>query len=132
MTVRLAAITLPDDIQWTDEYAGHGVGQTITPTLTGALLVEEAAQQAGRPITLASNGAAWLERSTVEALQALAATPLDTGDTHTLIWGDGRTFQVVFDRSSGPAIEAQEVLRAAAQIQGADHPYTVTIRLITA
>jgi len=132
MPITLDGITLPDDIQWVDEFAGHGVGQVITPTLTGALLVEETQQTQGRPITLASNGAAWMQRSVVEALGALAATPLDDGETLELVWADGRTFDVVFDRSRGPGFRAAEVQRLAASIQGASHFYTIDITLLTA
>jgi len=132
MTVLLEDIQLPDDIQWIDEFAGHGVGQQISPTLTGALLIEETRQAFGRPITLASNQAAWVTRATVEQLEALAATPLEDGQTLTLEWGDGRTFAVVFDRSGGKPIEAEEVSRLAAGAQDGEHPYLITIRLITA
>jgi len=129
MAITLAGITLPADLRWTDEFAGHGVGQTITPTLTGALVVEETAQPVGRPITLESAGAAWVERSTVEALAALAATPLD-GTTLTLDW-HGTTYSVVIDRGRG-GLEATEVLRLAGDQQGATHPYLLTLNLITA
>lgn len=129
MAVTLAGIEIPADIQWIDEFSGFGVGQTITPTLTGALVVEEVAQPAGRKITLRSNGAAWVTRDTVEQLAALAATPLD-GTTLTLSW-HGTDYDVVFDRSSGDGFSATEVIRLAASIQGATHPYDITINLIT-
>jgi len=130
MAITLEGITLPDDIIWSDEFAGFGVGQIVTPTLTTALVVEEIAQVAGRAITLESDGA-WVSRGTVQLLETLAATPLD-GTTLTLNWGDGRTFDVVFDRSSGGAIEAQEVFPLAAADQTSSHVYSITIRLITA
>jgi hypothetical protein len=132
MPITLEGITLPPDLQWTDEFSGHGVGQVITPTLTGALLVEETTQTQGRPITLESNGAAWVTRSTVEALAALAATPLAEGSTLTLAWADGRSFDVVFDRSRGPGFRAQEVQRLAAGIHENTHPYLIQITLLTA
>jgi len=132
MTTRLAGIDLPDDLQWTDEFTGHGVGQQITPTITGALVVEETTQSKGRPITLAGNGHAWVPRATVEALAALAATPVADGATLLLEWTDGRTFDVVFDRSRGPGFSAREVRRLSAGIQGGDHPYIIELTLLTA
>lgn len=132
MAVNLEEIPLPADIKWTDEFTGHGVGQEITPTLTGALVVEEFAQTVGRSITLSSDGAAWVRRGIVEQLQTLAATPLTDGSPLTLEWGDGRTFNVVFDRSQSNPVEAEEVMRLAADAQSSDHFYLVTIRLITA
>tara|TARA_R110002072_G_scaffold103808_1_gene227737 strand:- start:105 stop:512 length:408 start_codon:yes stop_codon:yes gene_type:complete len=129
MPISLGGITLPPDIQWTDEFAGFGVGQTIAPTITGALLVEEFEQTEGRPITLASNGASWVERSTVVSLEALAATPLDD-EYLTLVWGDGREFEVVFDRSSGNGFRADELRRLAADKQGPSHKYLIEINLL--
>jgi hypothetical protein len=127
--VTLAGIVLPLDMVWVDEFSGHGVGQVITPTLTSALVVEESAQPSGRKFTLESDGA-WVDRSTVLALQALVETPLD-GTTITLVWADGRTFGVVFDRGSGAAVEAEEVYRLAAGDHTATHVYSLTLRLIT-
>ncbi|MEM6483807.1 MAG: hypothetical protein AAF662_02315 [Pseudomonadota bacterium] len=132
MNVRLAGIELPSEIQWVDEFAGHGVGQIIEPTLTGALIVEETAQVNGRPITLESNASAWVDRSTVELLSGLAATPLASGSTLTLEWGDGRTFDVVFDHSRGAPFSAEEVRRLAAGAQTPTHKYLITINLLTA
>lgn len=132
MAIVLGGITLPADLQWVDEFAGHGVGQVITPTLTGSILVEETVQTVGRPITLSSNGASWMPRIGVEALAALAATPLADGDTLLFEWADGRLFDVVFDRSRGPGFQATEVRRLAADIQGESHPYTIEITLLTA
>ncbi|MFP5300122.1 hypothetical protein R2R70_02755 [Cobetia sp. SIMBA_158] len=131
MAITLEGIVLPDDIQWTDELVSHSVGQVQTPTLTGALIIEESAQAAGRPITLASGNGAWVTRATALALTELAATPRPDGTPMTLIWGDGQTFDCVFDRASGEAVTAIEVYRLAAGGQGPDHPYTITLRLIT-
>lgn len=131
MPVTLNAISLPDDIIWRDEYSGFGVGQVITPTLTTALVVEEVAQVAGRSITLETGEDAWVEKSVVDALNSLVATPLND-TTLPLVWGDGRSFDVVFDRSSGAAVEAREIFPIASADKGTDHIYSLTIRLITA
>lgn len=129
MAITLEAIALPADIQWVDEFTSYGVAQNVTTTLTGAIVIEESVVQAGRPITLQSNGAALVDQATLEQLRALAALPL-AGTTLTLNW-NGSIKQVVFDHNKG-AIEAQEVLRLADSAQPADHPYFITIRLLTA
>ena len=130
MAITLEGIVLPDDIQWTDELVSHSVGQVQTPTLTGALIIEESAQAAGRPITLASGNGAWVTRATALALTELAATPRPDGTPMTLIWGDGQTFDCVFDRASGEAVTATEVYRLAAKDQSPVHPFKVVIKLM--
>ena len=52
MTVTLGAISLPDDMVWKDELDWCPVSQIITPTLTGAAVIEETAALYSRPITL--------------------------------------------------------------------------------
>ncbi|MAT91377.1 MAG: hypothetical protein CME59_02125 [Halioglobus sp.] len=131
MAVTLAGIALPGDIEWTDEFEGFGVGQNITPTITGALVVEENAQPEGRPMTLASGDGSWTSLSTVQQLHALAAIPLADGDTMTLDWVDGRTFGVVFDRTGGKrGFSARPVYRLAMHQQANGHPYFITLNLI--
>jgi hypothetical protein len=46
-----AVLVLPDDLLWTDEHAWTPAVAAVSYLLTGALLVESAARQAGRPIT---------------------------------------------------------------------------------
>jgi hypothetical protein len=45
-------LPLPDDLLWADEHAWSPVVATVSYLLTGALLVQSATRQAGRPITL--------------------------------------------------------------------------------
>lgn len=130
MTVSLEGITLPEDIEWVDEFVGFGVGQSIAPTLTGSLVIEENTQVDGRSITLRTGDEAWVDRSVVEQIDALAATQLADGQTLTLVWGDGRTFDVVFDRSNGRPIEALPVIRRAAAAQTPKHPHSLSIQLL--
>ncbi len=90
--IKLAGIELPDDLDWGDEFEWEPIGQVITPTLSGAIIVEEAAQSEGRPITLRSDGEAWVQRSAVVALYALASAPsarmpLELNGRHfTVLW----------------------------------------------
>lgn len=96
MAITLGALALPDGLIWTDEYAWTPVAQATTYTLTGALVVEDAEKQAGRPITLAgaqdgNDYSAWMTRTQLEALK----TALDAaGATFTLTLHDARTFTV--------------------------------------
>ena len=72
-----AALMLPDDLLWTDEHAWTPAVASTAYLLTGALLVQSASRQAGRPITL--TGAvdmAWVPRASVSTLHAWASVPL--------------------------------------------------------
>lgn len=93
---------LPGDMQWTDEYTEGSdlVAQDQQFTLTGALVVQANAKQAGRLITLegrieGNKAFAPLTRAQVIALRALAAVP---GATYLLTLPDGREFNVMFRR----------------------------------
>ncbi|MGY3884218.1 hypothetical protein [Aeromonas aquatica] len=122
--ITLAGIELPDDLDWEDEFGWEPVGQVITPTLSGAILVEESVQSEGRPITLRSDGEAWVRRSTVLDLQALAAGPSTRMPLHL----NGRTFTVLWRRESGGGFEAKQLYRIADP--DGQTPYEITLRLL--
>lgn len=121
--ITLGGVTLPDDLQWTDEYAWSPVARTSAYSLTGALLIEEATKQAGRSITLGGDHA-WLHLATLTALRALAAT---AGWTGTLVLADARSFAVAF-RDDG--ITAEPVIFEAPS-GAAEDQWRVTISLQT-
>ena len=50
--IALGSVTLPGDLRWSDEFAGAQVQRSAEYSVTGALIVQEAVKQAGRPITL--------------------------------------------------------------------------------
>lgn len=116
------AIALDDQLHWTDEYAWRPVEQRQQYTLTGALVVESALKQAGRPVTLAGDRSrAWLPRSTVEQLRA--AELLD-GQVFTLVYrGVSRT--VMFDHAAG-GLSAEPI--RPFQDPTDDDDYAVTLR----
>lgn len=87
-------LTLPD-LLWPDEYSWQAVEQRTQYTITGALIVESSAKQAGRPITLQSG--AWFVRSQLETLRAWAALP---AETFSLAYR-GTTYTVAFDHARG-------------------------------
>ena len=136
MTASLAGIELPYDIQWVDEFTAWKVGQIIRPTLTGALVVQESALQAGRPITLRGfddGGLRFVAPITLATLNALRALEETAGGASmTLVLpaaGDTtRSFTVRFRRTDAPAIEAAPI-KFIVPAEAEDR-YLATIRLI--
>lgn len=130
--ITLGGITLPEDLQWIDEFADGSdlVGQEVRTTITGALVIQASAQQAGRKLTLqgrleGSEGFTAVSRGLIDDLRVLAAIP---AAVYAITLADGRTFDVVFRRDGGPAIEAAP-LKHIAPAQ-ADDLYFPTIRLM--
>ncbi len=122
-------VTLPDDLLWSDEHAWTPVMATVSYLITGALLVQSATRQAGRPITL--TGAldmAWVTRSVLTTLYAWAAVPLtDSTGRFELTLTDGRVFTVAF-RHAETALEAEPV--AGFPARSASDFYRLTLRLM--
>lgn len=66
-----SSISIPDDLTWTDEFSWKPAVQSIERTLTGAMILQQAAKQGGRPITLTGDETTgWVTRNIVEALYA--------------------------------------------------------------
>ena len=136
MTASLEGIALPYDIQWVDEYTAWKVGQIIRPTLTGALVVQESALQAGRPITLRGfddGGMRYVAPITLATLDALRALEESAGGANLSLVlpaaGDTtRTFPVRFRRTDAPAIEAVPI-KYQVPAEAGDW-FLATIRLI--
>lgn len=96
----LDAISLPDDLQWGDEFSWSPVSQNLSYGVSGALFIQEGTMQAGRPITLeGKEDMAWITRETVLALRAKVAT---AGLVMTLVLPDTRSFQVMFRHAEAP------------------------------
>ncbi len=100
---------LPGDLEWTDEYAWLAVTQAVEYSLTGALVVDVGARQAGRPITLA-NEAAWITRADAVILRAWANTP---GKQLTLTLADASVHTVVWRHQDAPALTVTPVAYVA-------------------
>lgn len=96
LTYNGTTANLSDRLQWTDEYDWSPVEQSTEYSTEGALLVDVALKQAGRPITLEGvDTAAWITRALCDTLQAWAALP---GIEFTLtLRGTART--VLFDHA---------------------------------
>ncbi len=118
-------LPLPDDLLWVDEHAWTSVVTSTSYLITGALLIQSANRQAGRPITLASaSDMAWVNRATVNQLHEWASGP---GKTFELLLHDGRGFTVVFRHGDG-GLEAEPVKGFSALRD--EEFYRVTIRLL--
>ena len=124
-----AALLLPDDLLWSDEHAWTPAVSSVSYLITGALLIQSATRQAGRPITLVGPAdMAWVTRATLETLRSWAAVALsDTTGRFALTLTDGRAFTVAF-RHQDTAIEAEPVLGIPAR-SDADF-YRLTLRLM--
>ncbi|WP_257266043.1 hypothetical protein [Endozoicomonas sp. ONNA2] len=125
--MQLDTITLPDDLLWINEFEWNPVQQTTQRSLTGALLVQEGLLVHGRPIILSGNGeAGWVSRLTVKSLFALSKA---ANKTMSLTLADNRQFTVIFDRSNGAPVEAQQLIPFAYPEDS--EQYLIIIRLLT-
>jgi len=129
--ITLGSLTFPGDLEWTDEYRWTPVGQQVARSLTGALIIQASAMQAGRPITLEAkgDGHVWLRRADVDAARGLLAVP---GAVLALTLVDGRQFNVTGRHHDGIPFEADQVsFVATADTALRDTlPYTLTLRLM--
>jgi len=128
--ITLGSVTLPPDLQWSDEFSWVALGVTAKTTLTGAEIVQSGSLQAGRPITLqGGTDFAWLDYATVEALRTLASA---AGATYTLTLADARTYQVRFRCEETPVEGAPVVHRVSPDAGKRDAlQYVPIIRLKT-
>ena len=91
----LATLSLPRSLVWVDEFQWTAPLRAQEYSITGALIVDVATRQAGRPITLqgvADHG--WMTRAALADLWALANTPEAAPLALTL--ADGRACAVRF------------------------------------
>ena len=120
----LGGITLPDSLEWVDEYDHTTVKQDKQFTIGGSLVISENTVPKGRLITLVGGDNVWVEKSTIDALHNLVNT---LGGSYTLTLPDARTFTVVFDRDDKP-MEAKPLWRK--NIQEDTDVYLLTLRLM--
>lgn len=119
-------LALSDRLDWTDEFDWHPVEQASSYSTTGALLIDVATRQAGRPITLqGTDTQAWMRRADMLQLAALAAIP---GAQLTLVLR-GVARQVVFDHAQG-GFSAQPVWRLLDGEIDASLLYRPTLRFL--
>ena len=117
---------LSDRLDWTDEYTWSPVQQAAEYSTTGALLVDIAVKQAGRPITLlGSETAAWISRALCNTMAAWAALP---GVEFDLVVR-GQTRTVLFDHAKG-GFDAEPVWKLQDGEQSPEQLYLPTYRFI--
>ena len=123
------ALPLPDDLLWTDEHAWTPAVTSVSYLVTGALLVQSAVRQAGRPITLAGAiDMAWVTRATVATLHEWAAVPLgESTGRFELTLVDNTVFTVAFRHGETP-VEAEPVTGFPAR--SSSDFYRLTLRLM--
>ena len=133
--ITLAGITLPGDLNWSDEFDSWKVGQVRKTSLTGAQIFHESALLAGRPITLetSQDGDAWVAPLRLDVLRQLQALEEDVaaGPFELVLPAHNsgtRSFFVRFSRDGSKAIEAKP-LRFISPASDTDY-FAVTLRLI--
>lgn len=131
--ITIGSVTLPSGLRWIDEF-GPGsdlIGQVETISCTGAIIIQASAQQAGRALTLQTiddGGGQYgplLTRAQVVALKALADV---AGAVYSVTLNDGRTFNAMFTRKNGPAVQSDQAVYFDAPSDTDWH--TATIRMI--
>src|SRR5512136_200077 len=122
-------LTLPDDLLWSDEHAWTPAVASMSYLLNGALLVQSATRQAGRPITLVGAvDMAWVTRAEINTLYDWAAVPLSSdGGRFELTFADARVFTVAF-RHADTCVEAEPVKGFPARSES--DFYRLTLRLM--
>lgn len=126
MTIKLGIITLPDDLEWTDEFEWCPVEDSIDTALSGSLVIHSGTRPKGRPITLSGSddAAAWISRAVLEQVKALADVP----QSGLVLDYHGRSFNVRFRYSEKPYSARSVFYNYESRENGG--PYTVTIRLM--
>jgi len=97
VAITLGALTLPQGLVWSDEFAWSPVVQTADHSLSGALIVQTGARSAGRPITLVGRSSgrdhsALILRADLLTLQSALSI---AGAEYTLTLHDSRTFTAI-------------------------------------
>lgn len=106
MALKLDTIDLPHGLTWSDRYSWTPIVQNVTVTITGSVVVQEAKQLSGRPITLKGGlDVCWTTKSVVDALYAktqdassvmtLDLTDLGAGSRQVLWRRDQEPMEVV-------------------------------------
>ena len=92
-------LVLSNDLVWSDEFDWSATEQSIARGLTGALIIQSATRQAGRPITLANadESTGLLTRTQLAQLRAWADLP---GQALTLSL-HGAAYPVLFRHQDG-------------------------------
>ena len=118
-------ITIPDSLQWVDEYDWTTVAQDVQRNIGGGIVVSESVVTAGRPITLVSGVSVWITKAVFDTL--IAAMNI-INKTYTLTVADGTTYSVIFNRENGTPVIGAPIFRQ--NVRANEAFYTVTLRLM--
>lgn len=119
------SVTLPDDLDWTDELSWSPVQQSAEPSITGATIVQIQARQSGRPITLEGTDTRYVSGSGVAQLYAWSQAP---GQQLSLtLRGEARN--VIFRHHDAPAFTAREIFGRVPTLD-ASQSYEITLKLM--
>lgn len=123
----VTTLDLSPDLLWSDEFTWQAVEASVTRTWTGALVVQNTARVAGRPITLEGDApnVGWLTRTQLEQCHGWASIPEQM--LALTYRGVNRT---VFFRHQDGAIESTPVVPFN-DVQPGDF-YVVRLRLMEA
>lgn len=125
-----AELVLPNDLMWEDEFDWSPVLSDQEYSTTGALFIDQWVKQAGRTISLraADDDMGWVPRTTAQTLIQWAASAAATFQLQLQYPSDSRSFNVVFDGSSGQPVTAVPVKGFPGH--SPDDQFRVTIKLI--
>jgi hypothetical protein len=104
-------LVLPNDMLWENEFDWSPVLSDQAYSTTGALFIDQWVKQAGRPISLraAEEDMGWVRRSVAQTLIAWAAAANLQLQLVFEYPTDVRSFNVVFDGTSGQPVTAVPV-----------------------
>ena len=126
LTYKGTTAHISDRLDWQDEFSWSPVDQSSSYSTTGALLLDVALKQAGRPLTLIGTETdAWITRALCSTLQAWAELP---GIQLTLVLR-GQPRQVMFDHAKG-GFTGKPVFKLQDGEQTLDQLYLPTFRFI--
>lgn len=120
-------IELPEDLNWSDRHWSP-VAQAFTRSVTGKPIIQEAASQQGRPITLEPpTGGGWMLASNEPQITDWHDTP---GQKLTLDY-HGETHTVQFRHHDGQGYESTPVRYVIKPAQDPGHQVIPIFRFIT-
>lgn len=119
------SVTLPDDLDWTDELSWSPVQQSAEPSITGATIVQIQARQSGRPITLEGTDTRYVSGAGVAQLHAWSQAP---GQELTLTLRSVSR-AVIFRHHDTPAFTAREIFGRVPTLD-ASQSYEITLKLM--
>ena len=115
MSKMLDALILPDGLAWDNRFDWIPVVQQVDVTITGGLVIQEALQTDGRPISLVGGSDyCWIAKSDLDALYTKASI---AGLEMTLSLEVDGSHQVVWNRSKN-CIEATPIVSNADPVDG--------------